>query len=122
MTLMAWTGSDTALDPATRLLIERHHGQLDWQPGVAVFPGAAAALAAAVDWQRHPAATVALAVTVAELEPTSPTAHALTAIKHLLDGARHGDILATDVVRLLIPAPTCGTWANEFVPAGRSGR
>jgi len=122
MALMAWTGSDTALDAAARLLIERHHGRLDRQPGVAVFPGAAEALAAAVDWQQHPAATRALVVTVAELEPTSPTtAHALAAIKHLLEGAHHGDILATDVVRLLIPAPTCGTWANEFVPAGRSG-
>src|SRR6478736_6158414 len=103
MALMAWTGSDTALDAAARLLIERHHGRLDRQPGVAVFTGAAEALAAAVDWQQHPAATRALVVTVAELEPTSPTtAHALAAIKHLLDGAHHGDILATDVVRLLI--------------------
>lgn len=123
MALMAWTGSDTALDPATRLLIERRHGQLDWHPGVAVFPGAAAALAAAVDWQQQPDADTALAVSVAELEPASPTAtaHAVAAIKHLLEGARHGDILATDVVRLLIPTPTCGTWADESVPAEGSG-
>ena len=33
----------------------------------------------------------------------------------------HGEILATDVVRLLIPTPNGGRWADEFVPTGTSG-
>ena len=50
MTLMAWSETDGGFDPAKRRLIEQHHGRLDWQPGVAVFAGAAEALGAAVAW------------------------------------------------------------------------
>ena len=121
--LMAWTGSDRALDADSRLLIERHQGRLDWQPGVAVFSGAAEALAAAIDWQQQPVARVALAVTVAELESTSAATatHAVDALRHLLEIAQPGDILATDVVPLLIPTPIGGRWADKFVPTGASG-
>src|SRR6478672_10864945 len=117
---MTWTGSDRALDADSRQLIERHQGELDGQTGVAVFPGAAEALAAAIDWQQQPVARVALAVTVAELESMSAATatHALDAIKQLLEIAQPGEILATDVVRLLIPTPNGGRWAEKVVPTG----
>ena len=71
LALMAWTGSNPAIGPAKRLIIEQHRGRLDWQPGVAVFPGAAEALEAAVAWQQHeqPGTDTVIAVTVAELPP-----------------------------------------------------
>ncbi len=126
MALLAWTGSGSGIDPADRVVIEQHHGRLDWQPGVAVFTGCAQALSAAVEWQQRsaPNTAPAIAVTVAEIEPASSVAatDVVTAIRRLLDNADQGAILATEVVRLLIPVPACGSWSEESLldPGGTS--
>jgi len=57
--------------PGETVIIEQRRGRLDRQPGVAIFPGAAEALQAAVAWQQHerPGTDAVIAVTVAELNP-----------------------------------------------------
>jgi len=128
LALITWTGSGTDIGPAKRLIIEQHRGRLDWQPGVAVFPGAAEALAAAVAWQQHEqtGTDTVIAATVAELPPQPGPNDAGTAAvaetRLLVETGDPGTILATEVVRLLLPAPNCGKWAEEPAAGNRLGR
>jgi DNA-binding NarL/FixJ family response regulator len=117
---MVWTDTGGGVDPARRQLVEQHHGRLDWQPGVAVFAGAAEALRAAVAWQQHEpsgAPTTAIAVTVVELDTEQGSIDAAAAViattRELAAQGDPGAILATELVHLLLPSPTCGTWAEE---------
>ncbi len=127
LALITWTGSNPAIGPAKRLIIEQHRGRLDWQPGVAVFPGAAEALEAAVAWQQHeqPGTDTVIAVTVAELPPQpgpdDAGAAAVEETRLLVENGDPGTILATAVVRLLLPAPKCGKWAEEPAAGNRLG-
>ena len=125
MALMVWSGSGDVVEPAQRLVIDRHQGRLDWLPNVAVFTGCAEALAAAVQWQQLGPADpeTSIAVTVAELDPAAAGGTGIVdAARQLLETADPGVILATEVVRLLIPAPSCGTWADdEPVTTGPAG-
>lgn len=116
--LMVWTDAGDGVDPAKRQLVEQHHGWLDWQPGVAVFDGAAAALGAAVAWQEHETSSspTTIAVTVVELDPEPGADDAATVIATTRELAASGDpgaILATELVYLLLPSPACGRWAEE---------
>ena len=125
LALMAWSDPGAEMDPATRVLIERHHGRLDWQPGFAVFAGAADALQAAIDWQQQPGSTSVIGVIVAEFDLGTVSGGAdsvVNAARQLVDNGYPGSILATEVVRLLLPTPGCGTWAEEpVVRVGRPG-
>ena len=119
LALMAWTGASPDIGPAKRLIIEQFRGRLDRQPGVAIFPGAAEALQAAVAWQQHerPGTDAVIAVTVAELQPEPGQdragAAAVEATRLLVENGNPGTILATEVVRLLVPSPNCGLWADQ---------
>jgi hypothetical protein len=111
LAVLAWHPSNEA-DPNANL--ERYTGTIGRRPGVAYFPGAADALRAAAHWQRRdPQTHRAIAVTVAELDPTDPDGSETVAMTRRLAEISHpGTILATEIVRLLIPHPDCGTWAT----------
>ena len=116
--LMAWTDTGGGVDPAKRQLVEQHHGRLDWLPGVAVFDGAAEALNAAVAWQQHEpsGAPTTIALTVVELDPEPGSVDAAAMIATTRKLAARGDpgeILATELVHLLLPAPVRGAWVDE---------
>jgi DNA-binding NarL/FixJ family response regulator len=119
MALMAWTESGGGIGSAKRQLVELHRGRLDWQPGVAVFAGAAEALGAAVAWQQHepPDATTTIAVTVAELDTEQASVDAagtvIATTRKLVAWGDPGAILATELVHLLLPSPACGAWVDE---------
>jgi DNA-binding NarL/FixJ family response regulator len=118
LAVMAWRVIDPGLDPAGRAVIDRHRGRLGRQPGIAFFPGAADALAAAVDWQASSAATGAVAVNVAELPGSDPeSSGVLRSTRAIADSGEPGAILATEIVRLLLPDPEHGSWSDEVVPA-----
>ncbi|HEY5113983.1 MAG TPA: LuxR C-terminal-related transcriptional regulator [Nakamurella sp.] len=118
LAVLAWH----PIDPADRDTVERYTGRIGRQPGVAYFPGAADALRAATHWQQreHPHTRRAIAVTLAELDPAHPDGEAAVALTHRLAETGHpGTIIATEIVKLLIPEPDCGTWAAA-PPAGPS--
>ena len=128
MALMAWTESGGGIGSAKRQLVEQHRGRLDWQPGVAVFAGAAEALGAAVAWLQHEpsGATTTIAVTVAELDTEQGSVDAAAAViattRKLAVRGDPGAILATELVHLLLPSPACGTWVEEPGGAEVGGR
>src|SRR5664279_632172 len=118
MAILAWArASEGANADSTGIsIIERHHGRLGRRLGVAYFPGASDALAAAVALQLlHPAAVV---VTVAELDQPSDTDHsaAVTLTRRLVEHCAPGTILGTDIVRLLLPEPNAVRWSDEPAP------
>ena len=116
LAVLAWHPSD----PADRDTLERHNGSIGRRPGIAYFPGAADALRAATHWQRrdHPHPLRAIAVTVAELDPNDPDGSAAVRMTHrLAETGQPGTIVATEIVRLLIPEPDCGSWAAAAPPA-----
>jgi len=118
LAVLAWHPVDT-IDQA---IVERGSGSVGRRPGVAYFPGAADALRAATHWQQreHPHTRRAIAVTLAELDPAHPDGEAAVALTHRLAETGHpGTIIATEIVKLLIPEPDCGTWAAA-PPAGPS--
>lgn len=120
MAVLAWKGSGEAT--FIRPLIERHRGHIGKQPGIAFFPGAADALVAAVDWQRESAST-SIAITVAELDPSdADDKPALALARQLADIGSSGTILATQIVRLLLPDPDCGTWSDDVVSITEPGQ
>ena len=114
LALMAWS---VGTDPPAMLIltITTHHGRLDADGTVAVFPGIAEALAAAVGVQRITAREAvgrAIAVTVAELDGDreASAAPAASVVRGLAAAGAAGEIWATDVVQLLMPLPDCGRW------------
>ena len=115
LAVMAWHPGDTDRDNP----IDQHAGTTGRRPGVAYFPGAADALRAATQWQRrdHPHTRRAIAVTVAELDPDDPDdpdrSAAVLATRRLAETGYPGTIVATEVVRLLIPQPETGSWADR---------
>jgi DNA-binding NarL/FixJ family response regulator len=118
MAVMAWKVTDPGFDPAINGVIERHRGRLGRQPGIAFFPGAAAALAAAVDWQASSVPTSAVAVNVAEVPVSDPeSSGSLPSTRKIAESGEPGTILATEIVRLLLPEPENGSWSDEAVPA-----
>jgi len=114
--VLAWHPSD----PADRDTLERYTGTVGRRPGVAYFPGAADALRAAAQWQRrdHPDTRKAIAVTVAELDPGDQDGSAAVVMtRRLAETGNPGTIVATQIVRLLIPEPDCGSWADIAPPS-----
>ena len=113
--VMAWNGF--GVEASIRPLIDRHRGSCGNQPGIAFFAGAADALGAAVDWQQMSATTgSAIAVSVGDLDiAEAEGAPAVALTRHVAAIGSAGMILATEIVRLLLPHPDCGRWSDEFV-------
>lgn len=127
--VMAWHGS--VMEPSVRDLIQRHQGRFGHQPGIAFFPGAADALDAAIDWQQQAmsttvstatSTTATIAITVAELDLSNTEGAAAAFTRRLADTGSAGTILATEIVRLLLPHPDRGQWSDEVVSDARPGQ
>lgn len=126
--LLAWSESAAGLDAGSRLVIEQHGGRIGMVAGLAFFTGGADALEAAVRWQQRnqSAPTTALAIAIAELDRAADASEsrAVVELRQLAESGRPGEILATEIVRLLLPEPSSGRWAARSadnhgrVPAG----
>lgn len=94
-------------------LIERYGGRLTSQPAVALFSGASSAMQVAVGLQRLGLATC-IAVGVLEIEDTDQMDQntQASAIVHLSRRGAAGDILATGIVRMLLPTVVSGEWLS----------
>jgi DNA-binding NarL/FixJ family response regulator len=109
--VLVWSPSDVA-DADT---VARFDGKMGRHPGVAYFAGAAEALRAAVGWQQleptEPRRSIV--VVVAEVRPADPDgSSAVAAAAKIAETVAAGAIVGTEVVRLLVPEPDCGTWAE----------
>lgn len=117
VTLLAWDPS-CALSSAVLRLIERHGGQSTVWPGIALFTGSGDAMAAAVAWQQTEQAepSTPLAVNVAEFDQHGSVDESAAAslTRNVVRRGRPGDILGTEIVRLLLPVPTGGTWSTAL--------
>lgn len=115
LAVLTWYPSDPAADPIP------YGGHAGRHPGVAFFAGAAAALRAAAGWQKAdlPESRRAIAVTVAEVNPADPdgSSAVATAIA-VAETATIGAIVGTEVVRLLVPEPDCGSWVESAPSRG----
>lgn len=93
--------------------IERYGGRLTSQPGLVLFAGASSALDVAVGLQRLGLAT-SIAVGVLEMEDTDQlnlNAQAAGIMQFARQGAA-GDVLATEIVRMLLPTVKSGEWMS----------
>lgn len=114
--LLVWSPSHAADADA----VARFDGTIGRRPGVASFAGAAEALRAAVRWQQLDLAGPqrSIVVLVAEVNPAHPDgSSAVAAAADIAENISAGCIVGTEVVRLLVPEPDCGTWID---PAPRA--
>ena len=103
LAVMAWTDRRRRHRPDSSTADRTARGPID-QPGVAVFSGAADALAAAVTLATTTGRALPPSVSIVGRidRPPRPGTHALTLPGRLAETGEPGDILATEVVRLLI--------------------
>jgi DNA-binding NarL/FixJ family response regulator len=112
--LLAWFDLDpvSASVAAVRAgLIQRYGGRPTSYPAVMLFSGASSAIQVAVGVQRLGVAT-SIAVGVLETEETDHLDQNAKAVE-LVQLARHGaagDVLATEIVRMLLPTIGAGEW------------
>jgi DNA-binding NarL/FixJ family response regulator len=120
ISMLAWTTRTPSglFSAAARRAIEDHDGRIDKVREVACFNGIGAAMAAAVSWQQQEelAPATAIAVSVAELHDgdSAPDGRAVSLTRELAERGHPGDILALDVVRLLMADPPSGQWADDL--------
>ncbi len=116
--VLVWSAEQVPLDVAERDAVNTQHGRFDAQEELIVFPGAAEAIGAAGALLRAGRSPRVVAITLTEVERDADTAVAAAAaqIRPLLTLAAPGDILATELVRLLQPQPVVGVWATTDRP------
>ncbi len=117
-TLLAWPDAAPGPTPAVRARVEEHGGSFPHRGGLALFTGTAAAVAAAVDWQQaeqdQPATCLALHVAELTYRADAPEPPSVGLVRELAERGHSGDILATAVVRILLPAPIPAHWSDEL--------
>ncbi|MET3804293.1 DNA-binding NarL/FixJ family response regulator [Nakamurella sp. UYEF19] len=114
--LLAWSDLDPApesLGAVRAGLVERHGGRPTSHPAVILFAGASSAMQLAVSLQRLGLGT-SIAVGVFEIDETDHAdQHAKFAwIMQLARQGQAGDILATDIVHMLLPTVSAGEWTS----------
>ena len=117
-TLLAWPHDAPGPTPAVRARVEEHGGRFPHRSGLALFAGTANALAMAIDWQQaeqdQPATSLALHVAEVTYRADAPEPASVGLVRDLAERGHPGDILATEVVRMLLPAPTPAHWSDEL--------
>ena len=118
--LISW--SSPALDVATQRTIVAAGGRTTGNAQVAAFAGVTEALSAAVILQQHTGGSRVVAVTLDEVAGADgpPAPDQSSRLPALLAAGEPGEILATEVVRLLRATPECGVWDDRPV-AGMPG-
>jgi DNA-binding NarL/FixJ family response regulator len=120
ISILAWTTLDPSegLSSAARRAIEAHGGRIEHERAVACFDGIAPALATAAGWQQQEELTpsTAIAINVVELEDggAGPDDRTVALTRDLAERGHPGDILALDVVRLLVADSPFGRWADDL--------
>lgn len=112
--LLAWSDLDPVPEGLGAIragLIERYGGRSTPDPAVALFAGASSAMQVAVGLQRLGLAT-SIAVGVFEIDETDQLDQnaKATAIVRLAKRGEAGDIVATEIVRMLLPTIRSGEW------------
>ncbi|MEO7060472.1 MAG: response regulator transcription factor [Lapillicoccus sp.] len=117
-TLLAWPPRAPGPTPAVRARVEECGGRFPHRDGLALFTGTADAVATAVDWQQaeqdQPATSLALHVAEVTYRADAPEPAAVGLVRDLAERGHPGDILATEVVRMLLPTPTPAHWSDEL--------
>ncbi len=117
-TLLAWRSESPGPVPSVRALIEELGGRFVQRDGLALFTGTADAVAAAIEWQQadqdEPATCLALHVAEVTYRADAPEPVSVRLVRELAERGHPGDILATQVVRLLMPAPSPAHWSDEL--------
>lgn len=117
-TLLAWPRDAPGPTPAVRARVEEHGGRFPHRAGLALFTGTADAVATAVEWQQaeQDQAATSLALHVAEVtyRADAPEPAAVGLVRDLAERGHPGDILATEVVRMLLPSPVPAHWSDEL--------
>ena len=120
--LVAWSKALPPLDAQAQRAITASGGRLELAASLAVFSGVGEALAGAVALQQQTGGVRVVAMTLDDVAGGDPaTDVAATAkLRELLASGEPGDILATEVVRLLRPIPETGSW-DDRAAAGLPG-
>lgn len=117
-TMLAWSHDAPGPTPAVRARVEEHGGRFPHRDGLALFTGTAEAVAAAIDWQQaeqdQPATSLALHVAEVNYRADAPEPASVALVRELAERGHPGDILATDVVRMLLPVATPAQWSDEL--------
>ncbi|MDQ2755858.1 MAG: response regulator transcription factor [Actinomycetota bacterium] len=116
-TLLAWPGA-LGPAPAVRARAEERGGRFPHRAGLALFTGTADAVATAIDWQQaeqdQPATSLALHVAEVTYRADAPEPECVGLVRELAGRGHPGDILATEVVRMLLPTPAPAHWSDEL--------
>ncbi len=117
-TLLAWPHDAPGPTPALRARVEEHGGRFSHRAGLALFTGTADAVATAIDWQQaeqdQPATSLALHVAEVTYRADAAEPPSVGLVRELAERGHPGDILATEVVRMLLPIPTPAHWSTEL--------
>ncbi|MEO7586921.1 MAG: response regulator transcription factor [Arachnia sp.] len=115
-TLLAWPHEASGPTQAVRARVEDRGGRFPHRAGLALFTGTADAVAAAIEWQQaeqdQPATSLALHVADVTYRADAPEPSSVALVRALAERGHPGDILATEVVRLLLPSPTPAHWSD----------
>ncbi|MDN5766034.1 MAG: response regulator transcription factor [Humibacillus sp.] len=117
-TLLAWSHDAPEPTPTVCARVEEHGGRFPHRPGLALFTGTADAVAAAIVWQQaeqdQPATSLALHVAELTYRADAPEPASVGLVRELAGRGHPGDILATEIVRMLLPTPTPAHWSDEL--------
>jgi DNA-binding NarL/FixJ family response regulator len=117
-TLLAWRPAAPGPTVSARARVEDLGGRFLHRDGVALFTATADATTAAVEWQQaeqdDPVTSLALHVAEVTYRADAPEPLAVALVRELAERGHPGDILATQVVRLLVPAPSPAFWSDEL--------
>ncbi len=117
-TLLAWPLEAPGPTPVVRAHAEERGGRFAYRGGLALFSGTADAVATAIDWQQseqdQPETSLALHVAEVTYRADAAEPAAVGLVRGLAERGHPGDILATEIVRMLLPAPTPAHWSNEL--------
>ncbi|MEO6999984.1 MAG: response regulator transcription factor [Terracoccus sp.] len=117
-TLLAWPLDAPEPTPAMRARVEEHGGRFPHRAGLALFTGTSDAVATAIDWQQaeqdQPLTSLALHVAELTYRADAPEPASVGLVRELAERGHPGDILATEVVRMLVPAPSPAHWSHEL--------
>ncbi len=116
--MLAWPYGAPGPTPALRARVEERGGRFPHRAGLVLFTGAAEAVATAVEWQQaeqnDPQTSLALHVAELTFRADDPEPAAVGLVRELAERGHPGDILATEVVRMLLPSPTPASWSGEL--------
>ncbi len=95
-----------------------HCGQSPRRSGLALVTGTADAVAAAIDWQQaeqdQPATSLALHVAEVTYRADAAEPASVALVPELAERGHPGDVLATEVVRMLLPTPAPAYLSDEL--------